>query len=867
MKWLNNLKVKQKLLIAFLCITALIGVVGIVGIINISKINSSQEFVYNINYPGIKNISNIKSNLIQINFDVYKILNNDPNTKDLLHEIDKLKSIDDQFISDYEKNIVEDKDRAMFLEFKSLLNDYRTYRAEFVNAITYEQHDDALSAYVKFDDISNKLIQFTDKYINYNINFAKQSYINNTKIYNSTLIINSIIILAGLLLSFISGSIISSSISNKIKKVMLFSEAICNGDFGQPIEVNSQDEIDILAKSLNKASAIRKDYELKLSKNYQELEASYEEVTALEEELREKFDELTTSEEKLREAHEWYKMIMETSYDTLWDWNIQSHTVKLSRKWFDITGYDDVNVPYSLNNWLSCIHEDDIENVMNIINDHWENKKDRFSLEYRIIDNHRNTLWVSITGKTIYNSNGAAYRSVGSLKNITNIKNNEKKLEYMAYHDYLTDLPNRHYMYNKLNPAHIIQNSNNENLAGAVVFIDLDNFKYINDTMGHNFGDNLIKTIGQRLKNLLTHTDYLIRLGGDEFVMLINNTSGKAAITKLAETILHEFTTPFEIHNNSIKITTSIGIALFPQDGIEIDDLLKKSDIAMYQSKYKGKNNYTFFINSMNDSIIERMKIETYLTKALANNEFILHYQPQIKIHTGEITGFEALIRWNSPELGMIPPDKFISIAEENSMIIDIGDWVLKTACKFIKTVHETSKNYTCISVNTSVLQIMQSNFVDNICCFLKEIDLSPSYLELEITESIFIDSYDIICKKIQELKSIGIKISLDDFGKGYSSLSYLKQLPINTLKIDKSFIDDINNINSNCLVENIIMIGHKMNMDVIAEGVEIKEQLIYLRSFQCDKIQGYFFSKPLKEKDALNLIISSENIILPQVP
>ena len=431
------------------------------------------------------------------------------------------------------------------------------------------------------------------------------------------------------------------------------------------------------------------------------------------------------------------------------------------------------------------------------------------------------------------------------------LSESEKNLEYLAYHDFLTDLPNRQYLYERIQ-----SDLNKEELEGALLFLDLDNFKYINDTLGHDFGDKLIQAVGERLKGLRDINTYLVRIGGDEFIIVVRNLSSMEQLESFAKNLLYIFNDPFEISGNSIKITSSIGIAKYPEHGASVDELLKKADIAMYYSKRYRKNRYTIFKEDMNKELIDRMAIEKNLRNALDGNEFLLYYQPQVDTNTEVVTSFEALIRWNNPELGFVSPADFISIAEESEMIVDIGNWVMKSACDFARDIIDNGSDNVYISVNVSVLQFLQTDFVDNVLNILKQSDLPAEFLELEITETIYMENYEMIHNKLTELRSKGVKIALDDFGKGYSSLSYLRRLPIDTLKLDKSFIDDICIDTEASLVENIIKMGQKMELSIIAEGVETQEQYLHLRNFGCDKIQGYYFSRPLTEENAKKLLV-----------
>lgn len=424
------------------------------------------------------------------------------------------------------------------------------------------------------------------------------------------------------------------------------------------------------------------------------------------------------------------------------------------------------------------------------------------------------------------------------------------KLQDLAYHDTLTGLYNRLYLYEEIEKELSLK----ENIK-AFFFIDLDNFKFVNDALGHNIGDELLIAISNRLLKLSTKNNCLIRLGGDEFVFYCNKIKSKANAQNFADSIIKSFKKPFKIKGNYLIVTVSIGITLSPTDGTNVDTLLKNADIAMYKVKDSGKNGYFFYNSILKDELLTRINIENNFKKALNQNEFHLYYQPQVNVKSCDIDGFEALIRWNSPELGMLPPLKFIAIAEETGFIVLLGEWILRTACQFIKQLNDSKNTNYKISVNISVIQLVQDNFVTIVKQVLIDSSLPPEMLELELTESVIMESPELVVEKIKELRSIGIRIALDDFGTGYSSLSYLRKIPITTLKIDKLFIDDISNDISNQLsntdvTDTIIDLGHKMNLTIVAEGVETEVQLAYLKKNNCDKIQGYLFSKPLAETD-----------------
>ncbi|MCD9024992.1 putative bifunctional diguanylate cyclase/phosphodiesterase [Cohnella silvisoli] len=417
----------------------------------------------------------------------------------------------------------------------------------------------------------------------------------------------------------------------------------------------------------------------------------------------------------------------------------------------------------------------------------------------------------------------------------TELLHNREELRSIAFKDQLTGLPNRLALY--------------ENLTflkdASLFYVDLDDFKYVNDTLGHAFGDRLIKEVSARIAGGLHASEQLYRLGGDEWVIVTREPEIRLHVR--GELLLNLFDHPFAVGEHRMHMTGSIGISRFPSHGRTLEQLLKNADIALYQAKKQGKNGFAFYEDSLSVPVQHRADTERLLRQALDKGEFELHYQPQIHLATSRVTGFEALIRWNSPELGQMSPDQFIRIAEETQLIVPIGDWVLRTACEFIRTVHQKGDNAAIVSVNVSVMQLIDNRFVERVLELLNETGLEPHYLELEVTESMVIESLDLIGDKLDRLIEYGVNIALDDFGRGFSSLSHLLKLPITTLKIDKSFIEQIpDNQEDQPLTGLIIRLAKDMGIKVVAEGVEKYVQLDYLKKYECDCIQGYLFSEPL---------------------
>lgn len=427
----------------------------------------------------------------------------------------------------------------------------------------------------------------------------------------------------------------------------------------------------------------------------------------------------------------------------------------------------------------------------------------------------------------------------------------EEKIRQLAYTDSLTGLPNRVALYEETEKVIAAADEMNQ---CALLYMDLDNFKFINDSFSHSVGDLLLVEIARRLENAIDSNEIVARFEGDEFVVLIKQFQTRTELNSKIHMVMRIFNDTFCIMGNNFNITASCGISIYPEHAVSTAEMLKSSDVAMYHAKKDGKNKHIMFERIMNDEFAYRINMENGLRQAIKNDEFLLYYQPQIDLITGRISGFEALIRWMQPNRGMISPLEFIYVAEETGLIVQIGRWVLHTACNFIKEINDSTQSNFGIAVNISVIQLMQADFVDMVEEVLNETHLDSTLLELELTESKLIEAMDLNLQKLTELREKGVNISIDDFGKGFSSLSYLKQLPISSLKIDKSFVDDIPE-NDNSMIETIIHIGHQRNLVVIAEGVEKLEQLEYLAKFNCDKVQGFYYSKPVPGNEVKELL------------
>ena len=468
-------------------------------------------------------------------------------------------------------------------------------------------------------------------------------------------------------------------------------------------------------------------------------------------------------------------------------------------------------------------------------------------------------------------------RSVGrvwSFRDITKRKRNEEQITQMAYFDVLTNLPNRYLFKDRLDQSILYAEKYKQLLA--IIYLDLDDFKRVNDTFGHDFGDKLLQSVSDRLEKKIRRVDTLsrfeeenlettiARLGGDEFTLLLRDIKETQDASRVAQRIVDLFSQPFHIESRVIFISPSIGIALYPNDGRDVDTLLKNADTAMYHAKEKGKNNYQFFSENMNIEALERFYLESSMRSAIDKGELQLYYQPQYDSSSGKVIGVEALVRWIHPLKGMLLPETFIPIAEESGLILPIGKWVLKTACEHNKSWQRAGLRPIYVTVNISGIQFKQRDFVESIAQTLIDTGLEPKYLELELTESILMEPTEKTFNALNELKATGVRITIDDFGKGYSSLGYLKRLPIDTLKIYRSFVRDIiSNPDDRVIIRAIISLAHTLNMKVIAEGVETHEQLSYLQEQGTDGIQGFLLSEPMTPNSFMQLLKKEDSFTI----
>ncbi len=459
----------------------------------------------------------------------------------------------------------------------------------------------------------------------------------------------------------------------------------------------------------------------------------------------------------------------------------------------------------------------------------------------------------------IHNRDGSVAGAVIVFHDVSQSRAMTLKMSHLAQHDFLTGLPNRLLLTERLIQAIGLASRHRKRVG--LMFLDLDSFKHINDSLGHAVGDRLLQSVGDRLTACIRASDTVSRQGGDEFVILLAEMAHSQDAADVAEKLLASFAAPHLIGVHELHVSMSIGISVYPDDGISVDDIMQNADTAMYHAKASGRNNYKFFAADMNTRAVRRLFIESSLRRALKQDEFLLQYQPQIDIASGEMTGAEALIRWMDPDLGLVRPMKFVAVAEECGLILPIGQWVLREVCRQVRYWLDTGLCAVPVAVNISALEFRHKNFPDSVALILKETGLPPRYLKLELTESILMHDAESSVSVLESLENMGVMIAIDNFGTGYSSLSYLKRFPVGVLKIDQSFVRDITiDTNDAIIVSAVIGMGKKLGIRVIAGGVETSGQLAFLRTHQCDEGQGFHFSPPLSAKKFALLLPARHN-------
>ena len=661
--------------------------------------------------------------------------------------------------------------------------------------------------------------------------------VQNVKEIEKQAVIEFLLIIMSIIVLVIIVSIASMQISKKITRPIdqlttIISHA-SDGDFSQICSYAGNDELGVLSKHYNQMLK-------SLGESHSDLNHVCEELSATQAELKNNIEELTRSKEALLISEKRYKTTLNAIEEVIWEYNVKTKTFFATEKWEELVGYSSNNIKI-FNVIKDTLEPHHIEVFMLVLKGCIEGRTDSFSQELYMKNEHR---WLLCKGHVVRSENGKLDKLIGILTDITDNKANEERVRKLAFFDVLTGCLNKQTFMESLetwlSPGEAIKDA-------ALLFIDLDDFKKINDTLGHEMGDKLLNYVAKVLRHIIPQDSFISRFGGDEFVIFKTSVSDLGEIQEMVYSILNIFQDPIRIDGKDIHITCSVGIALYPLDGTSGDILLKNADTAMYKAKDNGKNSYSFYAPDMSKSLDRKLLVEGALREAIGKNTLYLQYQPIIELKTGKTVAAEALLRLKDDELGFISPGEFIPIAEETGLIIPTGDWVIENALRELSYYRLVGYESLSITINVSSLQMKDRNFIDKLKLMVQNAKIPPEFIKLEVTESVFMENVEKSINLFREIKKMGIKLALDDFGTGYSSLNYLRSIPLDILKIDKSFIDEITTSRVlSEIVDSIIGMAHTLDILVVAEGVESEEQLSILKEKGCDFIQGYFFSKPL---------------------
>lgn len=581
----------------------------------------------------------------------------------------------------------------------------------------------------------------------------------------------------------------------------------------------------------------------------QEISQHMIQAEAIQAKLRQQISDLQVIESVLRESEERYALAVNGSHDGVWDWNLRTNTVYFSAAWKSALGYADYELDNTLSEWMSRVHPDDVKQLHQAVEYHCQGLAEQFRCEFRLLHRDGTYRWMQSRGLALRDPYGEARRIAGFQTDITISKTTNDQLRYLALHDQLTGLANRSLFMDRLEHAmQMVQRY--PDMAFAVIFLDLDRFKLINDSMGHLIGDQLLITVAERLKKSLRNSDTCARLGGDEFVALLEHIHTEDRAITIVQRIQAELSRPIRLEDREVCVNASIGIVMSSANYTQPDEFLRDADTAMYHAKAAGKGQYAFFTQAMRESAIAALSMESDLRQAIDRQEFELHYQPIVSLRSRRILGFEALLRWQHPTKGIVMPAEFIRIAEETGLIIPISWWSLQQACQQIRQwqTQYCSDPLLSISVNVARRQFAQDNLIAQIQSVLAETGLEPSCLTLEITESAIMENVEHAAIQMNQLKALGVQLCMDDFGTGYSSLSHLHLFPIDILKIDSSFIQQADvDFSKLEIIRTVASLAWNLGIEVVAEGVESNKQVTQLKLLKCELAQGYLFSRPME--------------------
>jgi len=563
------------------------------------------------------------------------------------------------------------------------------------------------------------------------------------------------------------------------------------------------------------------------------------------------------TEEALRESQERYELAARAANDGLWDWDLESGALYFSPRWRSMLGAGESELRGAPEEWFDRVHPEDLERVRAALSAHLEGLTEHFEHEYRMLHENGSYRWVLCRGLAVRGEDGRATRIAGSQSDVTHRKLAEEQLAHRAFYDPLTNLPNRALFLDRLRHA-LRRAQRRHDYLFAVLFLDIDRFKVVNDSLGHASGDRLLVTIARRLELALRPGDSVARLGGDEFTVLLDDLRDAADAERIAERIQRELMSPFQIGGQELYASCSIGIALSSTGYAQPEDILRDADTAMYRAKAAGRARHALFDTAMHQRAVLVLQTEADLRRAIERDELRVQYQPIVSLETGAITGVEALVRWEHPERGRVPPSEFIPVAEDSGLIVGVDRWVLSRASREIASWCQRlgKPGSIRLNVNLSPRQLGQADLPEHVARALSESGIAPDALRLELTETAMMEQHDTAVLALGALKRLGVQISVDDFGTGYSSLARLHDFPIDSLKVDRSFVEVMGATGQTSrIARTIVLIGRTLGMSVIAEGVETARQLELLRELRCDAAQGYYFSPPLDGEAALELI------------
>ena len=565
----------------------------------------------------------------------------------------------------------------------------------------------------------------------------------------------------------------------------------------------------------------------------------------------------------LRASEERYALAAHGTNDGLWDWDLKNDEAFYSMRWKVMLGYSENEIANRPDEWFSRVHPDDYHGLERELANHLESKSSHFQHEHRMLHRNGKYYWMRSRGVAVRDASGVAYRMVGSQTDINTRKQVEAKLQHDAMHDLLTGLPNRELFTERIRQE-LIRSQSGMPQELAVLFVDLDRFKLVNDSLGHSAGDGLLVEVAKRLSGCLRLTDLVARLSGDEFAVMLTQLRTVEDVALISARLQQSLVEPFQVAGREVYTSASIGIVLRTTENETAEDLLRDADIALHRAKSNGKARFELFDPQMHEQAKRLMQLETDLRLALQRNEFVVYYQPIITLKTGRLSGFESLIRWNHPEKGIVGPIDFISISEENGLINPIGHWVLQESCRQLRQWQQDFPNCSTltISVNLSGKQLATPGLIESIKAILIETEINPTCLKLEITESVIMENANVAAELLGQLKALGVRLAIDDFGTGYSSFGHLHKFPIDTLKIDRSFVNQMElSTESAEIIKTILVLAHNLNKEVVAEGVENTAQIEQLRMLGCDLGQGFFINHPMKAEAAVNLVAEENEL------